>query len=106
MNWDLMNFAGELPQEIENPTTTGAELPADLVTVRIRRDGYDITGAQVSKEIVHAVTSLGADRAGPADLARIARGQWGIESVYWLRDTAYREDSGRDRNRLLSYLPL
>jgi predicted transposase YbfD/YdcC len=77
-------------------------------------------------------------------LAKIARGQWGIESVHWVRDTAYREDSstgyrgsgpqvmatcrniaisllylagvtainrtlqaiGRDRTRMLSYLPL
>ena len=56
-----------------------------IVTVR------DRTGP---KEIVHAVTSMGEDRAGPAALARIARGQWGIESVHWVRDTAYREDSG------------
>jgi predicted transposase YbfD/YdcC len=62
--------------------------------VRIRRDGYDAAGILISKEIVHAVTSLGDDRAGPADLAKIARGQWGIESVHWVRDTVYREDSG------------
>jgi hypothetical protein len=56
--------------------------------VRIRRDGYDITGAAVSKEVVHAVTSLDAGHASPADLAAIAKGQWGIESVHWIRDTA------------------
>jgi hypothetical protein len=61
--------------------------------MRIRRDGYDAAGTLISKEIVHAVTSLTPDRAGPADLARIARGQWGIESVHWLRDTTYREDA-------------
>jgi predicted transposase YbfD/YdcC len=93
---------------------------------------------------VHAVTSLGEKRASAADLAGIARGQWGIESVHWLRDTAYAEDAntgyagngpqvmatlrnlaisllylagvkevtrtlqaiGRNRNRILSYLPL
>jgi len=60
---------------------------------RIRRDGYDLDGTLISKEIVHAVTSLGADRASSADLARIARGQWGIESVHWLRDTAWAEDA-------------
>ena len=48
--------------------------------VRIRRDGYDITGAAISKEVVHAVTSLDAGHAGPADLAAIARGQRGIEN--------------------------
>ena len=120
------------------------DFPHVTRAVRIRRDGYDADGTPVSKEIVHAVTSLGEDRAGPAGLARIARGQWGIESVHWVRDTAYREDSGtgyrgsgpqvmatcrniaisllylagvtainrtvqaigRDRTRMLSYLPL
>ncbi len=48
---------------------------------------------RLSKEIVHAVTSLDEDRASAADLARIARGQRGIESVHWLRDTAYAEDA-------------
>jgi hypothetical protein len=41
---------------------------------------------------VHAVSSLGAERAAPEDLACIARGHWGIESVHWLRDTAWAED--------------
>ena len=64
--------------------------------VRIRRDGYDITGAAVSKEVVHAVTSLDAGHARPADLAAIAKGQWGIESVHWIRDAAVRfRDWGR-----------
>jgi hypothetical protein len=67
---------------------TGAgdlDFPHASRVARIRRDRYDITGALISKEIVHAVTSLDAEQAGPADLAAIARGQWGIESVHWLR---------------------
>ena len=40
-----------------------------------------------------AVTSLSQDQASPADLAKFARGQRGIESVHWLRDTAYDEDA-------------
>lgn len=122
----------------------GIDFPHVTRAVRIRRDGYDAAGTLISKEIVHAVTSLDQDRAGPAGLAKIARGQWGIESVHWVRDTAYREDSGtgyrgsgpqamatcrniaisllylagvtainrtlqaigRDRTRILSYLPL
>ena len=59
----------------------GLDFPYVTRVVRIQRDGYDAAGTRVSKEIVHAVTSLGAGRAGPADLARIARGQWGIESM-------------------------
>jgi len=122
----------------------GLDFPQATRVARIRRDRYDITGALISKEIVHAVTSLDADQASPADLAAIARGQWGIESVHWLRDTAWAEDAntgyagngpqvmatfrniavsllyhagvteitrtlqaiGRDRTRMLSYLPL
>ena len=60
---------------------------------RIRRDGYDPDGTLTSKEIVHAVTSLDEGQASAAGLARIARGQWGIESVHWLRDTAWDEDA-------------
>lgn len=122
----------------------GIDFPHVTRIARIRRDGYDIDGTLISKEIVHAVTSLGEDRASAAGLARIARGQWGIESVHWLRDTAWAEDAntgyagngpqvmaalrnlaisllylagvkevtrtlqaiGRDRTRMLNYLPL
>jgi predicted transposase YbfD/YdcC len=75
---------------------TGAgdiDFPHVSRVARIRRDGYDADGTLISKEIVHAVTSLDQDQASPADLAKLARGQWGIESVHWLRDTAWAEDA-------------
>jgi predicted transposase YbfD/YdcC len=122
----------------------GIDFPQVTRVARIRRDRYDADGALVSKEIVHAVTSLGQEKASAGDLAGIARGQWGIESVHWVRDTAWDEDAntgyrgngpqvmatlrnlaisllylagvkevtrtlqaiGRDRNRILDYLPL
>jgi predicted transposase YbfD/YdcC len=71
----------------------GIDFPHVSRIARIRRDRYDADGQPTGKEIVHAVTSLDAGHAGPADLARIARGQWGIESVHWIRDTAYAEDA-------------
>jgi predicted transposase YbfD/YdcC len=120
------------------------DFPQARRAARIRRDAYDADGCLISKEIVHAVTSLDARKADAAALAGLARGQWGIESVHWVRDTAYDEDAntgytgngpqvmatlrnlaisllylagvkevtrtlqaiGRDRNRLLDYLPL
>jgi predicted transposase YbfD/YdcC len=123
---------------------SGLDFPQVTRVARIRRDRYDLGGALISKEVVHAVTSLDANQASAADLAVIARGQWGIESVHWLRDTAWAEDANtgyagngpqvmatirniavsllyhagvteitrtiqaiaRDRNRILSYLPL
>lgn len=125
-------------------TADGIDFPHATRVARIRRDRYDLDGTLISKEIVHAVTSLDEDRASAASLAKAARGQWGIESVHWLRDTAWAEDAntgyagngpqvmatlrnlaisllylagvkdvtrtiqaiGRDRTRILSYLPL
>jgi hypothetical protein len=60
--------------------------------VRIRRDACDLTGAAISKEVVRAITSLDAARGTPAALARLTRGQWGIESVHWRGDAVYAED--------------
>jgi hypothetical protein len=54
----------------------GLDFPHATRAARIRRDRYDRDGSLIIKEIVHAVTSLGADRASAADLAGIARGQW------------------------------
>jgi len=71
----------------------GLDFPHAAQVARIRRDGYDRGGQLITKEVVHAVTSLDAGRAGPADLARTARGQWGIESLHWLRDTTWAEDA-------------
>jgi hypothetical protein len=63
----------------------GIDFPHVRQVARIRRDGYDASGTLISKEIAHAVTSLDAGRASAADLAKLAGGQWGIESVHWLR---------------------
>jgi predicted transposase YbfD/YdcC len=71
----------------------GIDFPQVTRVTRIRRDRYDADGALVSKEIVHAVTSLDAGKADAEALAGIARGQWGIESVHWVRDTAWDEDA-------------
>jgi predicted transposase YbfD/YdcC len=71
----------------------GIDFPHVSRIARIRRDRYDADGQPISKEIVHAVTSLDENQASAAGLAKIARGQWGIESVHWIRDTEYAEDS-------------
>lgn len=71
----------------------GIEFPHAAQVLRIRRDAYDLDGTAVSKEIVHAITTLGPRRGTPATLAGLARGHWGIESAHWLRDTAWDEDA-------------
>jgi predicted transposase YbfD/YdcC len=61
----------------------------------IERYVRDTTGNLTSAIAALGVTNLGPDQAGPADLARLVRRHWGIESLHWLRDTVYREDDSR-----------
>lgn len=71
----------------------GIEFPHARQVLRIRRDAYGLDGTAISKEIVHGITTLDTGRGTPAVLARLVQGQWGIESVHWLRDTVYAEDA-------------
>jgi predicted transposase YbfD/YdcC len=71
----------------------GLDLPHVSQAVRIRRETRGRDGTLLSRETVHAVTSLGKEEADAAALAKIARRQWGIESVHWLRDTAWDDDA-------------
>lgn len=73
----------------------GIDFPHAAQIARIRRDVYDLAGNPTSKEIVHAITSLSADRAGPGRLAGLTQGQWGIESIHWIRDAVYYEDDNK-----------
>ena len=61
--------------------------------MRIRRDTLDRDGSLLAKEIVQGITTLNAARGTPGVLAALTRGQWGIESIHWVRDTAYAEDA-------------
>jgi predicted transposase YbfD/YdcC len=70
----------------------GIDFPHAAQVIRIRRDTYGTDGIAIAKEVVHGITSMDASRAAPEALAALARGQWGIESVHWIRDTAYAED--------------
>jgi predicted transposase YbfD/YdcC len=45
------------------------------------------------------VTNLPDTLAGPAELAGYTQDHWGVESLHWLRDTCYREDTCRARTR-------
>jgi len=44
-----------------------------------------VTASSSGKEVVHAITSLDATEATPAQLAALARRHWHIESCHWLR---------------------
>jgi len=71
-----------------------AELPFPHVdqVFLVERGVTDLHGTSLSNVAIFGITSLTADRAGPATLAGLTRGHWGIESLHWIRDTLYRED--------------
>ena len=67
----------------------GIDFPHADQVYRIRRDAYDITGTlPVQGDRPRRHQPGRATAAPPQILAQVTRGQWGIESVHWLRDTA------------------
>lgn len=71
----------------------GVTFPGAAQVFRIRRDTFDHLGNRLSKEVVHGVSSLAADRATPSMLAGLVRRHWRIENKsHWVRDVVYRED--------------
>jgi predicted transposase YbfD/YdcC len=65
----------------------------------IERYVTDLTGIPTSAVAALGVTNLHTSQAAPADIARLVRDHWGVESLHWLRDTVYREDHSRAHTR-------
>jgi predicted transposase YbfD/YdcC len=65
----------------------------------IERYVTDLAGTPTSAVAALGVTNLHSSQAAPADIARLVRDHWGVESLHWLRDTVYREDDSRARTR-------
>jgi predicted transposase YbfD/YdcC len=63
----------------------------------IERYVTDLAGTPTSAVAALGVTNLHLSQAAPADIARLVRDHWGVESLHWLRDTVYREDHSHAR---------
>jgi hypothetical protein len=62
------------------------------------REVFELSGATRSCETVYGLTSAAAQKAGPARLLDLARGQWGIENgLHWVRDVTFDEDRSQVR---------
>jgi predicted transposase YbfD/YdcC len=81
----------DAPEDLPFPHVSRAYL--------IERHVTALDGTPLSEVAALGVTSLTADRASPACLAGLVRGQWAIESLHWLRDTLYQEDKSTVRTR-------
>jgi predicted transposase YbfD/YdcC len=67
------------------PAPPGLPFPHVRQVWLIERYVRDPAGTLLSAITALGVTNLGPDQAGPADLARMVRRHWGIESLHWLR---------------------
>ncbi|MGW1901675.1 ISAs1 family transposase [Streptomyces hirsutus] len=70
----------------------GARQAVQIVRRRVHRK----TG-KISLKTVYAVTSLTAEQAGPAQLARLIRGHWTVEALHHVRDVTFAEDASQVR---------
>jgi predicted transposase YbfD/YdcC len=72
--------------------------PGARQAFRLRRDAGGLDGIWTSKEIVHGITSLPAELAGPAHLNHYERGHWTVENkIHWVRDVTFNEDNSQLR---------
>jgi predicted transposase YbfD/YdcC len=75
-----------------------ALFPGACQVFRIRRDVGGLDGVWTSKEIVHGITSLPTDLAGPEHLNYYQRRHWTVENrLHWTRDVTFHEDSSQLR---------
>jgi predicted transposase YbfD/YdcC len=78
----------------------GIAFPHAAQAIQLIRRRRPLNGKKWSSETACAVTSLTAAQASPARLAAIMRGHWLIEdSLHWVRDMTFGEDSTQVRTR-------
>lgn len=73
--------------------------PHAAQVMRLHRTRRELSHhGEATGEIVYAITSLPAELATAAQLAKLLRGHWAIENrLHWIRDTAYDEDTSQVR---------
>ncbi|WP_393073138.1 hypothetical protein [Streptomyces sp. LN704] len=65
--------------------------------VRIRRRRTDRKTGKVTIATVYSVTSLTAEQASPAQLAKLIWDHWKTEALHHVRDTTFAEDASQLR---------
>jgi predicted transposase YbfD/YdcC len=79
--------------------TAGLAFPHAAQAIQITRRTRRLNGTKWRTETVYAITSLPAERAQPAQLARWIRDHWKIENqLHWVRDVTYGEDVSQARS--------
>jgi predicted transposase YbfD/YdcC len=81
---------------VSSALTGYSDWPGIAQVFQLERERVDCQTGQLSREVVHGLTSLSADTAGPQHLLAFVRSYWGIENgLHQRRDVTFREDAMR-----------
>ena len=84
-------------RRIKVGTVNNLLLPGARQAVRIKRRRTDRKSGKTTVKTVYAVTSMTAEQATPAQLARLIKDHWHIEAVHHVLDTTFAEDASQLR---------
>ncbi|MGY3199665.1 putative transposase YbfD/YdcC [Streptomyces sp. TE5632] len=83
---------GEI-RRIKVATVSNLLLPGARQAIQIRRRRTDRKTGKITIKTVTAATSLGAEQAGPREIAQLVRDHWAVEALHHVRDTTFAEDA-------------
>ncbi|MDQ0578107.1 transposase [Streptomyces rishiriensis] len=84
-------------RRIKAATVNSLLFPGARQAVQIKRRRTDHKTGRTTVRTVYAVTSLTAEQANAAQLARLVRDHWEIEALHHVRDTTFAEDASQLR---------
>nr|WP_103533737.1 ISAs1 family transposase [Streptomyces sp. SM11] len=84
-------------RRIKVATVNNLLFPGARQAVQIKRRRTHRKTGKTTVKTVYAVTSLTAEQATPAQLARLVRDHWTIEALHHVRDTTFAEDASQLR---------
>ncbi|MFI0928690.1 ISAs1 family transposase [Streptomyces sp. NPDC021012] len=82
-------------RRIKVATVNNLLFPGARQAVQIKRRRTDRKTGKTTIATIYAVTSLAAEQATPAQLARLIRDHWKIEALHHVRDTTFAEDASQ-----------
>ncbi len=84
-------------RRIKAATVNSLLFPGARQVVQIKRRRTNRKSGRTTVKTVYAVTSLTAEQATAAQLARLVRDHWKIEALHHVRDTTFAEDASQLR---------
>ncbi|MER5844399.1 hypothetical protein ABT099_29720 [Streptomyces prasinus] len=84
-------------RRIKAATVDGLLSPGARRAVQLKRRRTDRKTGKTTLKTIYAVTSLTAEQATSAQLAKLVRGHWKVEVLHHIRDTMFAEEASHLR---------